>query len=669
MNFPHKTRCLLLLIITCGFIGGLRAQTEHPVVPETYHKRLAEAKQALLEKHRLYKPVFISQAYGDYDVSFYDLDLSFDITEERISGSVGIEGRINKTAVNSITLDLYNNLSVTEVNGVGDYLHKNDKLVLFLDSTLQNGEVFSVRVHYSGTPVSAGFQGLTFASHPDGPIISSLSEPYFARSWWPCKDIPSDKADSADISITVADSLIPVSNGTLKETTSHGDGMHTYHWEVRYPITTYLISVAISNYRHYSSSYIALDGGTMPLEYYIYPEEDTDFVHERIMETERMMEVFAGLFGEYPFLQEKYGMASFSWGGAMEHQTISSMGLYSRTIIAHELAHQWWGDWVTTENWHHIWLNEGFASYSEALYYEAVHGKEFYHQYMDQMAYRGDGTVYVQDTTNVRRIFSGNLSYDKGAYVLHMLRRVVGDSLFFDSLREYGKRYAYDTAVTGDYQAVVERVSGMDLFKFFEQWIYSSGVPQYEYCFWSDSTAGGYSVNFEINQTQDTRVSPVFAMPLDIRFSDDHGNSKTITVNSDEQSEQYAVPLPWKPTRMQLDPEGWVLKFASQVNVALDRGGCAPLNEFALAPNYPNPFNDETVILFAVPVADQVTGRIYNLRGELVRVLVNSRMEPGQYSYRWDGTNGAGQSLPSGVYLFQLRIGNLQVTQKMLFLK
>ncbi len=666
----HLLAVTVVLIIALVWQPG-QAQESRTAIPPNYHKELSQAKQHQLSRRRqLMKPGDSAAEYGDYDVHFYDLDLAFDFGERRIIGEVLIGGEAIRDNVNSITLNLYNNLQIIRVEGdVSGFLHKYDRVAVFLREPLSLGEEFAITIRYSGQPVAAGFQGLAFSSHSGGPVISSLSEPYSARSWWPCKDIPADKADSANISITVADTLTPVSNGTLADTQSHGDGTHTYHWEVRYPITTYLISVAISNYRYFSDEYTTCTGAKMPLDYYIFPFQDSETTRTRILETNRMLEEFADLFGEYPFLAEKYGMASFSWGGAMEHQTISSMGLYSQSIIAHELAHQWWGDWVTMGSFHHIWLNEGFASYSEALYYEAIHGEEFYHNYMQRMAYRGNGTVFVQDTTDVRRIFNANLSYDKGAYILHMLRHVVGDSVFFEGLRKYGQTHAYGTAVTEDFRAIMEQVSGRDLETFFEQWIYRSGVPQYEYCSWTDSGEEGITVHLEINQTQDTRVTPIFRMPIDLLFAGDRGRSRTVTVQNSQQSQQYTFSLPWEPTSVRLDPDGWILKCANKVNVALDRSGCAPLDEFALASNYPNPFNGETLIRFAIPRTGQVFGVIYNLRGERVKTLINARMEPGQHAVLWDGTGAAGEGVPSGVYFFRLQTRDRYAVDKMMYLK
>ena len=638
--------------------------------PSELHQFLAKQKREALSKAWAEHSRTQTTDYGDFDVTYYRLNLTFDDARSRLSGSVTLRATSLADNQSSINLDLFNALQVDGVSGrTTVFTHQNDHLQLQFTTPLVAGESFEVTVSYHGQPTAAGFQGLTFDTQNTGPIISSLSEPYFARSWWPCKDVPSDKADSADIIITTDNSLIPVSNGILVSIDSTSASTHTYHWQVRYPITTYLISVAISNYHHLTDRYIAASGDTMPLDYYIYPQEDESNTVQYIMQTRHAIEIFASLYGEYPFINEKYGMASFNWGGAMEHQTISSMGAYFPSIIVHELSHQWWGDMVTTRNWHHIWLNEGFASYSEALYFENKYGEDTYHTYIEDMAYRGSGTIYVTDTTNVNRIFDSHLSYDKAAYVLHMLRHVVGDSTFFRALAHYRNLYYMGTATTEDFQHAVEDVSGMDLSDFFFQWIYSSGVPNYEYCLWSTASDGGYETNVCVNQTQSVRSTPTFVMPIDIQLSDSIGHDTTVVIQNTERSQSFTFVFPWQPTIITFDPGNWLLKTAEQVPANLARDGCEDLTTFFLASNYPNPFNDTTLLQFALPAGGSVTGVIYDITGHKVRELLHTSLQPGQYTLQWDGKDDDGQTVSTGVYLFKLSAAHLTRTDKMVFLK
>ena len=649
--------------------GLLLAQDQQ--IPQNYHQELARFKAQALEQSQEMHKAEIPTEYGSYDVQYYALDLTFNNETEIVSGTVEMRAK-SLSAQAGISLDLYNNMTVDSIYGRPDsYTHINNTVTCQFDSALENGEIFSIFITYHGSPQVAGFQGLTFDNHSQGPIISSLSEPYFARTWWPCKDVQADKADSVDIHLTVDNTLTPVSNGTLVGITPSVNGSpHTYHWKVNYPITTYLVSVAISNYEHFTETYYTAGGDSMLLDYYVYPQEfSNSYVMNNIDETTQMLEVFAQLFGEYPFLQEKYGMASFSWGGAMEHQTISSMGSYNRMIIAHELAHQWWGNMVTTKDWNNIWLNEGFASYSEALYLEEVSGRSTYHSYMANMAYRGSGTVYVQDTTNVWRIFSGALSYDKGAYVLHMLRHVVGDTDFFNGLLAYRDQHYMGVATTEDFQAVMEEESGIDLEAFFYQWIYSEGHPNYDYCLWAEDAGDSTEVNVCVHQTQQAPYLEVYEMPIDIQLTDSLGNDTTLVVQNNQREQLFTFLFDWQPSEVALDPDNWILKTANQVPVNITRDGCEFLTDFQLSPNYPNPFNSRTTLTFTLPAAEFVRAEIYDITGRKVATLFERNMQPDRYTVQWDARNDQGNVVSTGVYIFSLRYGNRVETQKMIYLK
>ncbi len=269
----------------------------------------------------------------------------------------------------------------------------------------------------------------------------------------------------------------------LESITPNGNGTHTYYWKNHYTIANYLISLAITNYTQYDTYYHYSPTDSMVITNFIYPE-NFNYVKPLVDETDEMIEVFADRYGEYPFIEEKYGHAEYQWGGAMEHQTCSSMGFWGIGVISHELAHQWYGDMITCKDWHHIWLNEGFATYSEAVYLEARDGKAAYDaQIACEMSYARDaqGTIWVQDITDVGQIFNGNRSYAKGSCVLHMLRGIVGDSTFFDIMRTYSAdpSVSYGVATTEDFQAIAESVYGQDLDYFFQEWIYGENEPTY----------------------------------------------------------------------------------------------------------------------------------------------------------------------------------------------
>ena len=553
----------------------LQKEPVFSIPPSEGHKILAETKARALARAR---EAFYSKApadQGDFDAIYYGLDLDIDVTNEIIYGGVKMLAKSKVSSLNSVALDLYDNMSVDSVKmGTTNlsYTHSSDLINITLDRTYTSDEEFLFTVYYHGHPVEGGFQAFDFSYHgsPPVPIISSLSEPYFARTWWPCKDHPSDKADSADINVTIDSTLIVASNGVLREVTDNGDGTKTYRWHESYPITTYLVSVAITNYQIFSHYYHYSPTDSMEVRYFVYPEYYSQAVAAYGI-TVGAIEFLAQTFGEYPFITEKYGMAHFPWGGAMEHQTCSSMLYYwyDTYVIVHELAHQWWGDLITCGDWHNIWINEGFASYCEALYFEHIYGESYYHTYMGYMDYAGGGSIWVEDITNVWEIFS-TIVYDKGAWVLHMLRHIVGDSIFFEILRSYyaDPRFAYGTAVTEDFLEVCESVSGMDLSWFFQEWIYETYRPNYRVSWMDENLGGTYRVYLHIDQIQ-TTPPLIFTMPVDVTISTSQGDT-TIVVFNHQRSQDFQLDLPSQPTSLVLDQDEWILRYLSYVGYGVN---------------------------------------------------------------------------------------------------
>ena len=596
-----------------------------------------------------------TEAQNDYDVTFYDIDLKIDPEIEAITGIVGVLGVSLIPALNIIELDLYSGLNVESVkNEQGDdlsYTHVLNLLSVTLNNSVSNGNIFKIIINYDGSPPTTGFGSFTFNRRNGEPMISSLSEPYGARDWWPCKDTPNDKADSVDISLEVPTGLIAASNGKLVDTVVNGDWT-TYHWQERYPIATYLVSVAIHPYTVFYDWYKYSPTDSMRLEYYVFPD-NFDAVQNTYRLTKDMIGAMADRFGEYPFIEEKYGHAEFVWGGGMEHQTLTSLGGYSEGLIVHELAHQWWGDMVTCANFHHIWLNEGFATYSEALWYEkrdndiqSLHNEMSYNKYM------GPGTVYVEDTTSVWMIFNGDLSYNKASWVLHMLRHVVGDELFFNGLKEYGDRYRFKSTVTEQFQTVMEEVSGKDLESFFQRWIYGEYYPQYNVTYnWSSN-----SLFVLIEQTQ---ASEIFVMPIDIKVNFTDNSEQYWVVQNTERSELFTLPIQFGKTveSIELDPDEWILKEIEGIQ-----------KEFHLYSVYPNPFSADVTIRFVLANEGEVQLIIFDILGN--KVWHKSAMfGVGDHLIKWDGKNQHGNKISSGIYFVEVSDGELTKKRKMLLLK
>ncbi len=544
--------------------------TDQNTTPTQFHRMMAEMKQARLKVLRemgIALPIKETLAQSHYDAKYYRLDLNLNDTTEIISGSIYMYAEALISGFNVVELNFFDNpqMYIDSVKSGGDLLYFtwSDNIIRIFLNGLYDHEPFDVIVYYHGHPLEGGLQSFDWGYHgsPSVPIICTLSEPYFAQAWWPCKDLPRDKADSVDINITVRSDLYVASNGLLREIVDNGS-TKTYKWHEKYPITTYLVSIAATNYSMFSNWYHTLSGDSMEVKYYVYPERLSQ-AQSLYPITPSMIECYANLFGEYPFVEEKYGMAHFTWGGAMEHQTCTSISSswYSEWVIAHELAHQWWGDYITCHNWHHIWLNEGFASYCEALWVEYNGGgSSGYHSYMNGMQFWGGGSIFIEDTTNAWNIF-GTIVYDKGAWVLHMLRHIVGDSTFFAILRAYysDSSLAYGVAQTEDFQNVCESVSGMDLDYFFQEWIYGTYYPKYQYSYMYEPVGGNlYDVFIHLDQIQTTDPTH-FTMPVDIKITTSSMETTVVAFN-DPRHEDFTVRVVSPVTSLNLDPDKWILR-------------------------------------------------------------------------------------------------------------
>jgi aminopeptidase N len=566
-------------------------------------------------------------------------------------------------------LDLKDNMTVDSVvlgTSQLSFTHSSDELNITLDRTYNENEIVSLIVYYQGLPSQTGFQSFKFGSHSGQPIISSLSEPYGTSDWWPCKDSPADKPDSADIILTVRDDLIPISNGTLQSTVNNGDGTHTYHWKCHYPIAQYLISVAITNYHQYDTYYHYGVNDSMVITHYVYPESFNG-IKTLLDETDDMIEVFSESYGQYPFINERYGHAEFDWSGAMEHQTCSSMGFWGTDVIAHELAHQWYGDMITCADWHHIWLNEGFATYSEAIYKEARDGQAAYNSKIQiemSSARTATGTIWVQDITQIWEIFNGARSYAKGATVLHMLRGIVGDSTFFDIMRTYSTdpSVSYGAATTEDFQAIAESVYGSSLDYFFQEWIYGENYPKYT-IEWTKSHLSGetYHISLTINQTVNSNPS-YFTLPVQVKFNTVLGDT-TVTLFNNQQVQNYQFEINGDPQSISFDPGNWILKTLQGVTEVED---ITVPQKFSLEQNYPNPFNPTTNIKFRITNFALVTLKVYDVLGNEFITLVNEEKEAGSYKVEFS-TNDL--QLTSGIYFYTLTAGNFNATKKMILMK
>ncbi len=510
-------------------------------------------------------------AAGDTDVThcFLDIEVLTSTNPKSIAGSntLNVTSLIN--GLTQFTLDLRSNMVVDAVTVNGSpasYTRPTDQIVISLGSTYNTGQSFQVKVTYHGSPSSRTFFSSFsfFNTHNGSTIASTLSQPFSAHYWWPCKDnwVSIDDKCTMDTWITVPSPMVAASNGLLQGTDALSGSRLRYRWKENYPIATYLVSFAATNYTK-QTYYHNHPGGSMPIEFYIYPES-VSASQPYLANIVQAVATYSNVYGQYPFINEKYGIAQFAWCCGMEHQTITSQGAYtSERRNVHELSHSWWGNHVTCKTWHDVWLNEGFATFSEAVWYENRPGGS-YQAYIAQMLSRKPSlfadTVYCYSLNDINRIFSTNYTYNKAGWVVHMLRFVLGDAVFYAGLQDYREAYGGAAADTSEFQAVMESASGQDLDWFFNQWVYGGGGPYYKYGWQQAQISGQNWVRYYINQYQRETLPayPYFKMPIEIAVTTASG-TQSHTVWHDQEKQWYLLPADGTVTAVAFDPNTRVL--------------------------------------------------------------------------------------------------------------
>lgn len=545
---------------------------------------------------------FPREADADTDVTHYLLDIEIipepdlaGVADVRVQGTCTTDALSTVNGLTTFTLDLAAGLTVSAVTGnVSTWARVGDTVEVTLDQPYNTGEAFQVAVDYEGYPASGGFGAFQWWTRSSNLAIGTLSEPYYARYWWPCKDSLGDKS-TMQMHCTVPKPLVVGSNGVLEAEVTLSGNRTRYEWRESYPMANYLASLAITNYEKYEITYDYDDGGTpatMPVVCYLYPDhwdfgagEPLPAYKTGCDELTAMLEKFSIRYGQYAWVNEKYGVAETGGAGGlganMEHQTLSSMWQVNNysNIMAHELAHQWWGDHVTCETWYDIWINEGFASYSEAAYQElrAGGGTSPYWTRMNQrIPTNPDAQTYRTSINSVGAIFSTNDVYNKGAWILHMLRHVMGETAFFDALVEYRAAYANDYASTAEFAASMSASFGNDLTWFTDQWVMNPGSPDYEWNTDAVNVNGQDYLRLAIWQTQNARGFGLITMPIDIRVTT-AGGATVHTVWNDNGEEYYLLPIDAPPISVEFDEDGgtddrhWVMAHsATQVATALN---------------------------------------------------------------------------------------------------
>jgi aminopeptidase N len=557
----------------------------------------------------------------NYDVTHHELRFTVnpDTTTPFISGVVTTTFRALSN-MTTVTFDMATALvvsSVTMNNTSLTFTQSNYELNITLPTPLTTGNTATVTITYAGAPPQAE-AAFTRATHAGIPVIYTLSEPFGARDWWPCKQDLNDKIDSFDIYITCPAAYIGVSNGLLQSSSTSG-GNTTRHYRHNYPIPAYLISLNVTNYVTYN---IQAGLGTtqnpfFPINNYLYPEGNTATVQTAINQTVPVMNVLEEKFGFYPYRNEQYGHVQFSWGGGMEHTTMSSMGGWSRSLIAHELAHQWFGDKITCGTWRDIWLNEGFAEYLAGLVVESLDGPVSFVSWkttkINNITSVSNGALYLTEAEalNVNRIFSSRITYNKGSMVVHMLRWKMGDVNFYQAVRNYlnDSNLAFGYAITTDLKAHLEAVHGSSLDEFFNDWVYHQGYPTYTI---TAQNWGAGQAKITVSQTQSDPSVTYFEMPLEIRLSGAGGVTQDVVVNHTTNGQQFIVSVPFGVTGVIFDPNKHIISKNNVVTLGADTFQWEQTISV-----YPNPANDQLHIMMPSSVQLEKV-EIYNTLGQLV---------------------------------------------------
>ena len=653
MNVSILSFCLAGLAFTC--CPDARAQHRESDLSATCETIKAER---LLKEWGTYQAKNADLDF--YDVTYHKLDLSVTNTSTYLEGKVTTRAMVTAPEMNLFVFELHPSLMVdsVKINGVDcSPVMNGNYRECTLSASIPQSAAFTAEIWYHGTPSATGTsaigQGISVGQSPSwgNRVMWTLSQPYSAYEWWPCKQNLADKIDSLDVWLTVGDSLKAGSNGVLTNITPMPGNKLRFEWAHRYPIDYYLISMAVAKYVEYTFyAYPQGNADSVLIQNFIYDNPATLAQFQgQINLTKNFMEAFSTVWGPYPFENEKYGHCMAPFGGGMEHQTMTSQGSFNFTLTAHELAHQWFGNKVTCGSWKDIWLNEGFASYGEYLGYELVSPSQaadrmntFHASAMEQPG----GSVFVNDTTDVSRIFSSRLTYRKGAALVHMIRFLVNnDALFFQGLRNYLQQFAFGTATATDFKGIMESTAGIDLTDFFNEYYYGEGYPIFSLRY-KKSTNG--RVYLKLTQTTSLpSVTPLFHIPVEIRLLG-AGSDTTVRVMSDAPEVFIDFAYSGNVTAAQIDPSQWILN---------QNGSILPDNTLAL-----ESVNNESILLFPNPTDGllRVTGISAGARFEITDAQ-GKIMQTGILDA--EGIIAV-SSLPKGSYLLHTENGRLAFIKK-----
>lgn len=587
-----------------------------------------------------------TSASKNFDVKYYRCEWQVDPVVRYITGKVTSYFIITSTAGN-ISFDLMDTLvvdSVKQNNNILSFEHVNNSLTINFSSSEPAGTLDSVSIWYQGVPPNTGFGSFVTSIHAGVAGMWTLSEPYGSRDWWPCKNGLDDKADSIDVIVTNPSQYTAASNGLRQSIDIDGANKIT-HWKHCYPIATYLICMAVTNYVEFENT-VQVGSVNLPMQTFCYPESLTLFQTNTplVLAT---LQYYSSIFGNYPFIKEKYGHVQFGWGGGQEHQTSTFIISPDEGLMAHELGHQWFGDKITCGSWQDIWLNEGFATHLASMDFEKRYPLTATATRKSEIANITSlpgGSVWVDDTTNVNRIFDSRLTYRKGSHLLYMLRWKLGDSIFFKGLRKYlnDSTLSFGFARTGDLERNLEAASGTGLKEFFDNWFYGQGYPSYNVQ-WTQ--IGNDYVKINISQTTSHPSVSFFALPVALQFKN-ATQQKTVIVDNKFNGQIFFSDIGFIADTVIIDPDYWLITKNNTSQKVNDN-----ITGENIVQVFPSPFTNSFNVYLRNFAQQDGTLKIFNTQGQL---LFQQNMTISSSFFSEVNT----QSFPAGIYILKIEAGN-----------
>ncbi len=657
-----KFNLIILPVLSFLILNFVQAQDN-----EAHHCSINKIKTFQTAKTSGHKSI---SGQEKYDLNYVKLDLTLDNLSTNIDiGHATLKAKVVALSLDILILELQEDIVLDSAKINGDIVAFNrvdDELQLFPINNLAQNTDFIAEVFYHGAALNNGgfVNGIFNDVSPSwgANVTWTLSESFNAYTWWPCKQDLNDKIDSSEVWLTVPDTLKAGSNGLLLNEVPLANNKTRFEWKHKHPIDYYLISLAVGPYVDYSFN-AALPGipDSVLVQNYIYDNPNTliNFLTE-INKTGDMLYKFSEMYGIYPFYNEKYGHCMAPLSGGMEHQTMTTQGFFEQGLTAHELGHQWFGDNVTCQTWGHIWVNEGFASYSEYLYQQTLNQSNAQQDMEDVhnnvMRVLG-GSVFVTDDTDENRIFDSRLTYDKGSALVHMIRHWVNnDALFFNALKVFQTTYTGGTATAEDLINIVEDETSVDFSDFLNHWYYGEGYPTYSGVF-NDYNG---QVLIELNQSSSVpNTNPFFTSFIDIKINFINGSDTIIRVKNSINNQQYTFNIDKEIYAVSVDPDNWVLNkagsfiknddFTEAINVV---SGIRSEEKLNLA-IYPNPNHD-----FFNLENKELDGGQLNIINDLGQLVFQQEIN--------SGMNIIHHNLPEGVYFVTVQLSSFMFYEKLL---